>query len=314
MRRTPVLLAVAALAAVGLTGCASAGADSCVAPAAGDLPDLVEVSGPVAAQPEVSVRTPLHVAQTEVAVVEQGEGTPITTQTQLALVDLTVYSGERGDSLVATRYADDIASIPSVSQIGTTFPTLAADLRCAAEGSRVVVALAPDDIPEETASGLRLVPGESLVLVVDVRKVYLPKADGADQFSERHGLPTVVRAPDGRPGIIVPDATAPEELVVQTLKRGDGAEVTGEAPVRVAYTGVVWDTRTVFDSTWGAEPVSLTLDRVVPGFAAALDGQTVGSQVLVVIPPDQGYGDRQQGGIPAGSTLVFVIDILGIDE
>ena len=55
------------------------------------------------------------------------------------------------------------------------------------------------------------------------------------------------------------------------------------------------------------------LDGVVPGFAKALEGQTVGSQVLVVVPPDEGYGDKEQNGIPAGSTLVFVIDILGLD-
>jgi FKBP-type peptidyl-prolyl cis-trans isomerase len=84
--------------------------------------------------------------------------------------------------------------------------------------------------------------------------------------------------------------------------------------VRVHYTGVTWDEREVFDSSWDSEPASMTLDSVVPGFAAALEGQTVGSQVLVVIPPEQGYGDQAQGAIPANSTLVFVIDILGLDE
>ena len=67
-------------------------------------------------------------------------------------------------------------------------------------------------------------------------------------------------------------------------------------------------------TTWDGEPASLTLDAVVPGFAQALEGQTVGSQVMVVVPPDSGYGDAAQGEIPANSTLVFVIDILGLDE
>ena len=89
--------------------------------------------------------------------------------------------------------------------------------------------------------------------------------------------------------------------------------MTGDQPVRVHYTGVVWDEDEAFDTTWDGEPASLTLDGVVPGFAQALEGQTVGSQVMVVVPPDQGYGDQAQGAIPADSTLVFVIDILGLD-
>jgi len=70
----------------------------------------------------------------------------------------------------------------------------------------------------------------------------------------------------------------------------------------------------VFDTTWDAEPKSIDLSTMLPGFAEAITGQTVGSQVLVVIPPDQAYGDQAQGQIPADSTLVFVVDILGIDQ
>ena len=122
-----------------------------------------------------------------------------------------------------------------------------------------------------------------------------------------------MRAPDGRPGIIVPDGAPPKDLVVQTIKKGDGENVTGDVPVRVHYTGVLWDDKTVFDTTWDGDPKSITLDAVVPGFATALKGQTVGSQVMVVVPPDQGYGKTEQASVPADSTLVFVIDILGLD-
>ena len=69
----------------------------------------------------------------------------------------------------------------------------------------------------------------------------------------------------------------------------------------------------MFDTTCDGEPASLTLDGVVEGFAQALEGQTVGSQIMVVVPPEFGYGDAAQASIPANSTLVFVIDILGLD-
>jgi peptidylprolyl isomerase len=51
---------------------------------------------------------------------------------------------------------------------------------------------------------------------------------------------------------------------------------------------------------------------VVPGFARALIGQTVGSRVLVAIPPSEGYPAGQEpASIPANATMIFVIDILG---
>ena len=148
-----------------------------------------------------------------------------------------------------------------------------------------------------------------------MNRVYLAAANGAPQAGDRPGMPTVVLAPDGRPGVVIPDAAPPDELVVQVLKKGDGETVTGDAPVRIHYTGLTWADRTVFDSSWErGESTSMELASVVPGFAEALKGQTVGSQVLAVIPPDLAYGDAGQGPVPGGATLVFVIDILGTDE
>jgi FKBP-type peptidyl-prolyl cis-trans isomerase len=84
--------------------------------------------------------------------------------------------------------------------------------------------------------------------------------------------------------------------------------------VTVQYTGALWTEGTIFDSSWDrGTPAQFTTDQVVPGFAAALEGAQVGSQVVVVVPPAQGYRDQATGSIPANSTLVFVIDILGID-
>jgi peptidylprolyl isomerase len=155
---------------------------------------------------------------------------------------------------------------------------------------------------------------QSIAVVLDLQKVYLAAADGAPQFTTQVGMPEVVLAPTGAPGIIVPDREPPSELAVEVLKKGDGVAVTAADTIRIHYTGVTWATREVFDSTWAdGASAAVTLDGVVPGFAEALEGATVGSQLLVVIPPDLGYGDEGTGSIPAGSTLVFVIDVLGID-
>ncbi len=69
------------------------------------------------------------------------------------------------------------------------------------------------------------------------------------------------------------------------------------------YTGVLWDSKEVFDSSWErSEPAefvaadgSKTQGGVIPGFAKALIGQTVGSQIVAVIPPKQRRGKPRPG-------------------
>ena len=315
MRSYPAALAVLGLVTVGLAGCSLPASADCSRPAVSDadVMDLIEVTGDADAEPEVDVFTPLHAPHLAFEDVETGDGAAITASDQLVVVDVALFSGETGEPLVATPYDGDLSRVYPVSQWTQNFPGFDEALQCATEGSRVAIALAPGDIETESAVSLGLAEDESAVAVIDVRKVYLRAADGANQFNSGTGMPTVVRASDGHPGLIIPDGAPPAELTIQTIKKGDGPEVTGDVPVRVHYTGVVWGEDEPFDSSWESQPASMTLDGVVPGFAQALEGQTVGSQVLVVIPPELGYGDQEQGSIPANSTLVFVIDILGLD-
>jgi len=318
VRRIPAALAVSALAALTLAGCSPAGSassDECTRSVSGgsSTADLVQVSGDIDSPPTVDLRTPLHTKSTKFDDVETGTGTAITEDGQLVVLDLTIVGGADGETLFKTGYDQSMTQVLPLSDWTAPIPGLADALECATEGSRVVAVIGPDDIDPGAASSIGLAEGDSAVAVIDVRKVYRTKADGQDQFVEGHGLPTVVRAADGTPGIIIPDGNPPEEVVVEVLKKGDGEVVTGDAPVRVHYTGVTWAEKEVFDTTWGKAPASLTVEGVVVGFGQALEGQTVGSQILVVIPPESGYGDQARGNIPANSTLVFVIDILGID-
>jgi peptidylprolyl isomerase len=133
-------------------------------------------------------------------------------------------------------------------------------------------------------------------------------------------MPAVTSAPDGRPGIAVPNTAPPADLRISTLIKGDGDVVSEGQTVVAHYLGVIWG-GSVFDSTWeNNSPANLVAQSfidnagvgVVPGFAAALVGQTVGSRVLVSIPPSEGYPAGQgPPSIPANSTMIFVIDILG---
>ena len=93
-----------------------------------------------------------------------------------------------------------------------------------------------------------------------------------------------------------------DTLVSQDLIKGEGAEVKDTQTVVAHYTGWLLD-GTQFDSTF-------SLDGVIKGWKQGLAGHTVGSQVLLVVPPSLGYGSEAKDKIPANSTLVFVVDIL----
>lgn len=102
-----------------------------------------------------------------------------------------------------------------------------------------------------------------------------------------------------------------DKVLVKTLKQGDGALVCPGATVKVNYVGALWN-GTVFDSSYqkGA-PIEFSLDRVVKGWGYGLAHTHVGDRVELVIPASLGYGSQAAGDIPANSTLVFVVDVLG---
>ena len=111
----------------------------------------------------------------------------------------------------------------------------------------------------------------------------------------------------------IPDADPPAELKVATVITGTGPVVGAGDSVTVQYQGVNWTSGEVFDESWGKGAANFTTDGVIAGFGDAMVGQTVGSRVVVIIPPDQGYGPtrRKPGRRHLGDdTLVFVIDIL----
>jgi FKBP-type peptidyl-prolyl cis-trans isomerase len=144
----------------------------------------------------------------------------------------------------------------------------------------------------------------------------LPKSDGEDQALPE-GFPaiTVTVAEDGTPTVTLPGGEAPIDLQMATLKVGDGPEVAEGADVQVKYVGQKWSDGSIFDSTpWDGDAISFNTAAVIPGFTQALEGATVGSQVLVVIPPALAYGEVAETNTSdlAGETLVFVVDILGL--
>lgn len=311
MRKIPVALAILGLAAVGLTGCGiPAGYASCPRPTSDtSAADLVKVSGETGQKPTVTARTPFHVDSTAFGDIHEGDGTALSAKNQAVVLDMQIVSGKTGEVLVSTPYDGDMSRVNTYDRWIQAVPAFKKALKCATEGTRTVVALPPGGIEAQTAASLGLGEKDTAIAVVDVQKVYLPHAQGSLVYNDALGLPTVVRAPDGRPGIIVPDATAPTKVVAQTLIKGSGPVVKADENLRLQYTSVSWDDKSVLETTWDADPKSATLEKLVPGAAKALgDDITVGSQLLVVLPSSDG-----SNGGSAGVTRVFVVDILGVD-
>ena len=101
------------------------------------------------------------------------------------------------------------------------------------------------------------------------------------------------------------------KVLVKTLKQGDGAVVCPGATIKANYVGTLWD-GTVFDSSYKrGEPSEFSLDQVVKGWTYGLAHTHVGDRVELIIPASLGYGNQARGNIPANSTLVFVVDVLG---
>jgi peptidylprolyl isomerase len=129
-------------------------------------------------------------------------------------------------------------------------------------------------------------------------------------------LPTVDGAFGSQPTITMPKTAAPTDLQVKVLKQGDGATLAKGDLAVVKYVGAIWNTGKVFDSSFahgGVVGFPIGVGQVIAGWDEGLVGQKVGSRVLLVIPPDKGYGSsgQQQAGISGTDTLVFAVDVIG---
>lgn len=307
MRIRPLAaLSVAALSAVLLAGCAGAApeatpsptgtgtADLCAAAApSGAASESITVEGEFGEKSTATFTSPLEVTELQSTVVVEGEGDAVVAG-DLVTYALSAFNAETGEELGAFGYADS----PVLPQQISPDNPLGQLLGCAAPGTRVVATFPASE--GATAE----------VYIVDLLEVVPAAAWGEDE-EPVDGMPTVELSENGEPTITVPEGDAPTEVEIATLKTGDGAVVAPGDNVLVHYTGVKWSDGSVFDSSWErGVPSSFETTGVVAGFQQALEGQTVGSQVLVVIPPEFGYGGQPEHEL-AEETLVFVVDILG---
>ncbi|MCY0925158.1 FKBP-type peptidyl-prolyl cis-trans isomerase [Streptomyces sp. H27-H1] len=185
-------------------------------------------------------------------------------------------------------------------------------------GSRLELVIPPDLGYGEQGSGEKIKANATLVFVVDIVKgTAIPaSAQGKAVPQEDKNLPTVGTNTDGKEvSVAVPkDATPPAKLVSNYVLEGDGAVVKDTDSVVVKFNGKTWKDDKTFESTYSTgQSVTWPLAELsVKGLKEGIVGKKAGSRILLVIPPDQGFGDKEQGTIPANSTLVFSLDVVAV--
>jgi len=177
-------------------------------------------------------------------------------------------------------------------------------LQCSTVGSRVVAVIPPSDVWGEQGYADLGVGGEdSVVMVADVVDIVRPP----ETVEWTENVPEVKLG--DAPVVTLPEGEAPAELVLDVIDEGDGAVVKAADQVTLDYQGTSWQTREVFDQSYGKQPITLAANGFVKGFTAALVGQKVGSTLLVSIPPECAYGAAPAAHQLGGQSLVFLIAI-----
>jgi len=104
---------------------------------------------------------------------------------------------------------------------------------------------------------------------------------------------------------------------IEELKVGTGTEAKAGDFVKVHYTGRLTN-GTKFDSSVDRnQPFQFQLGqgRVIAGWDLGVAGMKIGGKRKLTIPPEEGYGSRGAGAvIPPGATLVFDVELLGVNS
>jgi peptidylprolyl isomerase len=270
--------------------------------------EAVTVTGDAGAEPTLEFETPFEVSGPAALSLGEGDGDPIETGKQITM-HTAAYSGADATKMGSTWETD---APEQLVLDDTLYPQLLDVLEGTNVGTRFLFASpSTDETTGETVTYLTIaeVTGVEDAPVTPNPEDVPDRAEG-EAVTPAEGLPVVTLDDTGKPSIEFPEGyEAPSELVVQPLIKGSGPEVTADQEIIAHYTGWKLDGEQ-FDSSWDSgEPATFPLNGVVAGWTEGLSGQTVGSQVLLVIPPELGYG-ASEGHELQNETLVFVVDIL----
>jgi FKBP-type peptidyl-prolyl cis-trans isomerase len=319
LRRACALVVIPLLAAAAIAGCSSSSSNSSSSSSSASSATAnqsVKVSGDFGISPTVHIPKAKAGPDLFTKTLIKGSGQPLTTADSL-VGNFVLYdwSGTTA-KLVGSTFS---SGGPTLFSGGQMLTGLSAALVGQRTGSRVLAVIPPKDGFGTTGNSQIGVKGtDTLVFVIDMVSTISNNASATGQQVSNGGgsLPTVTEPAGKAATVKIPASAPPKTLTIKPLVQGTGAKVAAGDYVIVQYTGVIWRTDKVFDSSWSrSQPFAFSVGagQVIKGWDEGLLGQTVGSRVMLVIPPADGYGSAgaSQAGIKGTDTLVFVVDILG---
>lgn len=279
------------------------------------LRDKISVSGDFAQQPTIKIDAPLSVPDTVSWTPTTGKGDRVGAEAT-TILQLTLADGRTGKQAISTL---DKGQTPlEVKLPDQIFPSLAKRLTGKPTGTRLVVASTSDDAYGKQGSPqIGIKGGDPVVIVADVLSTdpstvldgpsggAVPLPANAPGVIEKAGVPA---------GIDVGKRKKPKKYAAYLMRQGTGDVIDDPDRVSVNYVGQVWGATQPFETSYSKDPalVSIGLGKVIKAWDRALVGLKEGARVMIVCPPATAYGASAQGPIPANSTLVFVVDVLGV--
>lgn len=319
MRRLFALL----VASLMLFATAACGNDSGSSKSTVDLGDKIKgltVSGAFGKEPQVTVKPAVKVQKPQTEVISAGKGNPVVANHK-AMFNIFLAKGADGKKLFSS--TDQGTPTQVEMKENQFFKVIIDGLVDKPQGSRVAIAATVKDVwGAAGAPQLKLKPADTVLFVIDILSVE-PK----DVISGPHGkkvtppatAPVVKESGDKVTGFDFSKAPkkAPKKLQVIPLVQGDGPVAKAGRLVTFNYYGAVWGAKKAFDSSFtrGAPvPFGVGVHGLIPAWDKVIPGLKQGSRVIIVAPPGDAYGSQGRPGIPANSTLTFVVDVLGVDS
>ena len=308
LRRLPLLL-VPALLSVSLTAC---GDEPTPAEPTKERLDAVQISGEVGEEPEVTWSSQMTAGKIKAETLVEGEGEKLAEGDQV-LAHLWIGNGFTEAKAFSTHDKDATAELVTVDD---QLPPFLTSIKDATIGSRIAVTSSAEDAfgPAGNAQ-LGIGNKDSVLVIVDLASGIADPPTGT-----RPPAPEWVPSLEFKKGVIsgfdfegVPEPT--DQLQKAVLFEGDGPVVEKGNAIVVKYLGQVYGGKKPFDENFSTgTPTSFAIGNgaVIKGWDQTLVGSTVGTRMVIAVPPELGYGEagNPDAGIKRTDTLYFVIDVL----